>query len=423
MNSTYTKIKAILLLCILLVFGTMTISAQERNDSISSSSADADNIKISLVTCSPGQLVYELFGHTAIRVEDPKHRQDLVFNYGVFNFNTDNFVYRFVKGETDYELGVVEWKYFIHEYAMRGSSIDVQEINLTTDEKIEVVNYLLNNYEPQNRTYRYNYFYDNCTTRARDVIEESVAGQVFYIPVNNHLTFRDIVHQFTYEHPWSELGIDFCLGSASDRPIDQRQQMFVPSYTEKMFTSAIIKDIEGNNRRLINKTFQALPIGPQPDASEFPLSPMTVFWTICIISVVIVLIEQKQHKIFWGVDIIVGLLHGLSGVIIAFLFFFSVHPTVDTNWLVLVFNPLPLLWLPFSVVWTIRHKPDRLHIINVLVLLVFLACMPFIPQVFNACIYPILLTFCLRSVSHLLWQYHPSSLVHRLPFRKHNHTD
>ena len=188
MNSIHTKINDILLLCILWVVGTMTMTAQERNDSMSSSSADADNIKVSLVTCSPGQLVYELFGHTAIRVEDPKHRQDLVFNYGVFNFNTDNFVYRFVKGETDYELGVVEWKYFIHEYAIRGSSIDVQEINLTADEKIEVVNYLLNNYEPRNRTYRYNYFYDNCTTRARDVIEESVAGQVFYIPVNNNLT-------------------------------------------------------------------------------------------------------------------------------------------------------------------------------------------------------------------------------------------
>jgi hypothetical protein len=422
MNSANTKIKDILFLCVLLVFGTMTISAQERNDSISSSSADADPIKVSLVTCSPGQLVYELFGHTAIRVEDPNRHQDLVFNYGVFNFNTDNFVYRFVKGETDYELGVVEWKYFIHEYAMRGSSIDVQEINLTSDEKIEVVNYLVNNYDPRNRTYRYNYFYDNCTTRARDVIEESVDGQVVYIPVSNHLTFRSIVHQFTEEHPWSELGIDFCLGAESDRPIDQRLQMFVPSYTEKMFTSAIIKDIEGNNRRLVNKAFQALPPGQQPESNEFPLSPMVVFWILCVISIVIVVVELKFRKIFWGVDIIVGVLHGLGGLVVAFLFFFSVHPTVGSNWLVLVFNPLWLIWLPFSVAWTIRRQRDRIHIINVLVLLVFLACMPFIPQVFNECIYPILLTFCLRSVSHLLWQYHPSSLVQRLSFRKHNHT-
>ncbi|MBR3454708.1 MAG: DUF4105 domain-containing protein [Bacteroidaceae bacterium] len=400
----------------------MTISAQERNDSISSSSADADQIKVSLVTCSPGQLVYELFGHTAIRVEDPKRHQDLVFNYGVFNFNTDNFVYRFVKGETDYELGVVEWKYFIQEYAKRGSSIDIQEIDLTEDEKVEVVNYLLNNYEPRNRTYRYNYFYDNCTTRARDVIEESVAGQVVYIPVNNNLTFRDIVHQFTDEHPWSELGIDFCLGAEADRPIDQRLQMFVPSYTEKMFTSAIIKDIDGNNRRMVRKAFQALPVGHQPKSEEFPLSPMTVFWTLFVISVGIVLLEQKFRKIFWGVDIIVGVLHGLGGVVVAFLFFFSVHPTVGSNWLVLVFNPLWLIWLPFSVVWTIHHRSDRIHIINVLVLLVFLASMPFIPQVFNECIYPILLTFCLRSVSHLLWQYHPSSLVQRLSFRRRKHS-
>lgn len=422
MQSIYKRIIAGWVLLLILLVVPTGLSAQESDDASVNPSTEADQIKISLITCSPGQLVYELFGHTAIRVVDPKRRQDIVFNYGVFNFNTDNFVYRFVKGETDYELGAVEWPYFVHEYSVRGSSIDQQELNLTADEKIGLINFLLRNYEPQNRTYRYNYFYDNCTTRARDVIENCVAGHVAYIPVNNQLTFRDIIHQFTYEHPWSELGIDFCLGSAADKPIDQRLQMFIPSYTEKMFTSAIIKDQEGKNRSLVNHTVQVLPPGQQTN-TEFPISPMAVFWTICFLSVVIVVIEQKLKKMFWGVDIVVGLLHGLSGVVIAFLFFCSIHPTVNTNWLVLVFNPLPLLWLPFSVVWTIRHRHDPIHVVNVLVLLLFMACMPFIPQDFNASIYPILLTFCLRSVSHLLWQYHPSTLVQKLSFRKHNHKD
>lgn len=412
-----------LLLSLLLVAMPAASSAQPTGGEESVQSSDADSIKVSLLTCSPGQLVYELFGHTAIRVQDYKRRQDLVFNYGVFNFNSDNFAYRFVKGETDYELGVVEWKYFIHEYAVRGSGIDMQELNLTDDEKVEVVYFLLDNYEPRNRTYRYNYFYDNCTTRARDVIEQSLAGTVEYMPVSNYLTFRSIVHQFTEEHPWSELGIDFCLGAEADRPIDQRLQMFIPSYTEKMFTSAVIKDLEGLNRRLVKNTYQVLQPKHQPAVKEFPIDPITFFWIVLAISIVIVVVEQRKKKIFWGVDIIVGLLHGLAGVVVTFLFFFSVHPTVGSNWLVAVFNPLPLVWLPFSVAWTIRHKRDVLHVVNVLVLLVFLACMPFIPQEFNACIYPILLTFCLRSVSHLLWQHEHAALVHKLSLRKHKTTE
>ena len=423
MNPIFTRTFGLLLLCIQLLAVPVVSSAQPTDGEEPVRSADADSIKVSLLTCTPGQLVYELFGHTAIRVQDFKRRQDLVFNYGVFNFNTDNFVYRFVKGETDYELGVVEWKYFIHEYAVRGSGIDMQELNLTDDEKVEVVCFLLDNYESRNRTYRYNYFYDNCTTRARDVIEQSIAGNVEYMPVTNHLTFRSIVHQFTADHPWSELGIDFCLGAEADRPIDQRLQMFIPSYTEKMFTSAVIKDFEGQNRRLLKNTYQVLQAKQQPDEPEFPVDPMTFFWIVFVVSLLIVVLEQKKKKIFWGVDIVVGLLHGLAGVVVTFLFFFSVHPTVGSNWLVAVFNPLPLVWLPFSVAWTIRHKRDVLHVVNVPLLLGFLACMPFIPQEFNACIYPILLTFCLRSVSHLLWQHEHSLLVQKLSFKKHKTTD
>lgn len=415
MESINTKIKHILFFCIFMLIPTLSMNSQEIKNVIPNTSDGSNDIKISLVTCSPGQLIYELFGHSAIRIEDTQRHLDLVFNYGVFNFNTDNFVYRFVKGETDYQLGIVEWRYFIQEYEMRGSSVNIQEINLTAEEKIEVVNYLRNNYQPINRIYRYNYFYDNCTTRARDVIEQCIDGHVVYIPVNNCLTFRDIVHQFTEGHPWSELGIDFCLGAEADTPIAQRIQMFIPSYTEKMFTSALIKDVDGNNRPLIAESSQALPVVHQNSAEKIPLTPMMVFWGLLVFSIIILILEYRLNRIFWGIDIIVGLLHGVSGIIIFFLFFFSIHPTVGSNWLVIVFNPIPLLCLPFSVMRTIRKQKDYYHNLNLLILLCFLAGMTFMPQSFNACMYPILLTFCLRSVSHLLWQHQTLALVHKLP--------
>ena len=140
--------------------------------------SETDSIRVSLMTCSPGSEIYALFGHTAIRVEIPSQDIDWVYNYGMFSFNTPHFVLRFVTGETDYQLGIIPYPYFEEEYRERGSYVVEQELNLRPEEKVRLVGILQRNYLPENRTYRYNYFYDNCTTRARDRIEESIAGRV-----------------------------------------------------------------------------------------------------------------------------------------------------------------------------------------------------------------------------------------------------
>ena len=190
--------------------------------------AQQDSVRVSLLTCAPGTEIYELFGHTAIRYENPAEGKDLVFNYGIFSFNTPNFVLRFVKGETDYRLGVVPYSYFEGEYAVRGSSVYQQTLNLTDEEKQKIWDLLEENYRPGNRIYRYNYFYDNCTTRARDKIEDCIDGKVVYPQAEEGVTFRDIVHRCTKGNEWDELGIDLCLGSEADVPIDGRKQMFAP---------------------------------------------------------------------------------------------------------------------------------------------------------------------------------------------------
>ncbi|EJX03221.1 hypothetical protein EVA_08673, partial [gut metagenome] len=187
-------------------------------------------MRVSLLTCAPGTEIYALFGHTALRYENRTTGEDWVFNYGLFSFDAPHFVYRFVKGETDYQLGVSRFSSFQASYAMRGSSVYQQELNLTSAEKHRLWNLLEANYRPENRVYRYNFFYDNCTSRARRMIEQCVDGKVVYPQGNPSLSFRDIVHEFTAGHPWSELGIDLCLGSEADEPIDSLQQLFAPFY-------------------------------------------------------------------------------------------------------------------------------------------------------------------------------------------------
>ena len=203
--------------------------------------ASLDSVRISLLTCAPGTEIYALFGHTAIRYENPSQKQDWVFNYGMFSFSEPNFVYRFVKGETDYRLGVVPFKYFEAEYAMRGSSVYQQVLNLTDEEKIKLVRLLEENYLPANRVYRYNYFYDNCTTRARDKIEESIEGKVVYPDEGKPVTYRDIIHEYTAGSEWSEFGIDLCLGADADNRADVRGQMFSPFYMKAFASGAMIQ--------------------------------------------------------------------------------------------------------------------------------------------------------------------------------------
>ncbi|HAD02404.1 MAG TPA: hypothetical protein DCE74_09385, partial [Porphyromonadaceae bacterium] len=150
----------------------------------------SEESRISILTSYPSdEEVFTLYGHTAIRILDPAQNIDLVFNYGIFDFHTPNFIYRFAKGETDYMLGVADFQNYFIEYQMRGSKVVEQALNLNQVEKEKLWQALIVNYEPQNRTYRYNFFFDNCSTKPRDLVEKAVEGKINYKENKNKLTF------------------------------------------------------------------------------------------------------------------------------------------------------------------------------------------------------------------------------------------
>lgn len=360
-----------------------------------------DSIQFSLLTCSPGTEIYSLFGHTAIRYQNFTQNQDIVFNYGMFSFSSPNFIYRFVKGETDYQLGVNDFRSFEAEYMFRGSSVYQQILNLTYEEKLKLQNLLFTNYLPQNRVYRYNYFYDNCTTRARDQIEKCIDGDVEYPNSVPDKTFRGIIHEFTKGFDWEEFGIDLCLGAGADKPIGIRQQMFSPFYMRSFAESAFIKDENGNTRPLVLRE-EVIVDADAVDAAEssFPFSPIACATFFLFLNVVIAFVQIVRKKIYWFWDLILYLSQGLAGCIIAFLFFFSIHPTVDSNWLILLFNPIPLFYLPFMVYNDIKRKKDKWHVINSVYLTLFILILPLIPQEINLSVLLLALGLLFNAVSH-----------------------
>ena len=166
--------------------------------------AQNDSINAYLLTCEPGKAIYELYGHTAIWIEDVTNGTDAVFNYGLFDFNTPHFVWRFTLGKTDYILGASRLSSFLREYSERGSEVYAQLLNLTQDESKRLYSLLIENSRPENRVYRYNFLYNNCATMAIDKIEQCIAGTVSYSTPQTPLTFRDILTEHTdrtYKNP------------------------------------------------------------------------------------------------------------------------------------------------------------------------------------------------------------------------------
>ena len=363
-----------------------------------------DSLQFSLLTCEPGTQVYELFGHTAIRCRNFTKGTDVVYNFGMFDFNTPNFVMRFVRGETDYQLGVIPFKRFEWEYAMRGSAVKEQILGLKDYETRWLDTLLSINYLPENRVYRYNYFYDNCTSRARDCIEMSLNGSVMYPPGVKGATFRDWVRRCTKDHPWTDFGINLCLGAEADRPISSRSQMFLPENLRQAMSHATVHGGGSSSiRKLVKSEVEILPSmsDEEEESDSFPLTPMQTVLILLALVLVCSWYEWKHRRVWWGVDVLLFLIQGLAGCLIAFLFFFSVHPTVGSNYLLIIFNPLPLIGLPWMINSVRKGKICPYDIGNATILTLFISFLPLIPQKISLVIVPLALNLLVRSVLHL----------------------
>lgn len=350
--------------------------------------------QFSILTCSPGEEIYSLFGHTAIRYKDSESGTDIVFNYGIFSFNSPNFIWRFIKGETDYMLGITSFEYFCEEYYDRKSPVFEQKLNLDKEETRQLLAILMNDYKPENRIYRYNFFYNNCTTRAKDRVESIFKEGVTYKKNMPELSFRDIVHQFTKGHEWSELGIDLCIASPADKKITKEEMMFAPFYYMDLLEHAYIGN---SDRPLAQKAVKIVSPDERNTEANYP-SPLLCFIILFIITAVICAIEYKKNRTFWGYDIILFGGTGISGLIIAFLAFFSTHPAVSQNYLLFFMHPIHLIALPFMISKEIKRKKSYYHMANSVIIIIFFVTLPIIPQQFNHAILFLALSLLTRSM-------------------------
>jgi len=327
-----------------------------------------DSVEISLLTCQPHDEIYSLYGHTAIRYHDlRKGGLDIAFNYGVFDYRKPLFALRFVFGLTDYELGAYPFRLFLEEYRRFGSMVTEQVLNLTAEEKMALQQALAVNMQNENRIYRYNYFYSNCTTKARDIIEQSIQGKVSYEKREGYSpSHREMIHEMTQNNPWSAFGNDLLLGILADQPTDQRQQEFLPYHLMYDFDHASIYQ-DGKFRPLVKERRQPLPAGVQLVKSGFPLSPLACGIILVALSLGLFFLQVRNKCIYRWWDALLMVTVGTFGIIL-FLMLFSQHPTVSLNLQILLLNPLPWFFL-----WkVVRRRPTRYWSITAILCVLFL---------------------------------------------------
>ena len=327
--------------------------------------------EISLLTCKPHAQIYSLYGHTAIRVVDTEQNTDVAINWGVFDASQPNFVAKFVLGFTDYTMSIVPTEYFLREYEYYGSPVYQQRLNLTEAEKARIMKALDENYRPENRVYRYNYVYDNCTTRARDIILSNIDGKTSCVKTflqKGDKTFRDLLHWKTNKYDWCKAGNDLVIGLRADRNAIHSEREFLPEILAADFDSATIIRADGKQVALVDSAFWLLKdvqphFEPMPD---FPLTPTMFSIVILALVVAWTLYEKTKKKRLKWLDVAFFYICGITGLL-PFAMIFSQHPFVQINLQLLVLNPL---WLFLMSPWT-KWK-HRWNVALVMVVLFFI---------------------------------------------------
>ena len=357
--------------------------------------------EISLVTCYPGSRNYELYGHTMIRVQI--EGQDLLFNYGIFNFKQSGFIYRFVKGDCDYSLAAYPMQYLTQGYEDR--KIVEQVLDLDDAQKVDIISFLWNNVQPENAVYRYGWAYNNCATKPRDIIENAVGGSLEYgNPKRGEATFRSIMAHFDKNYPWQQFGIDMVLGYDLDHKLDYREQMFSPIILMEAMADAT-QERDGKRIPVVKATNilveggdEGAVLGPTP----MVLTPMFVLTLLLVIVLAVTIKERLGKRHYRWLDSVVFGVYGLVGVLVAFLTFVSSHYGTSSNLHIVWLHPL--LLLPAIMEWIKRMRPlvAIIHVVNALLIVLLAAGWYWLPQSGNMALVPMAGISLIRSVNYVI---------------------
>ncbi|PNQ72081.1 hypothetical protein C1T31_13320 [Hanstruepera neustonica] len=354
----------------------------------------SEQAQISVLTIGPGTSLNDAFGHSLFRIQDPTTRLDITYDYGRFPFDEPGFYLNFARGKLNYSIGKSNYHDIKDFYMWQNRSIDEQVLNLTLNEKQTLYHYLINNYKPKNRNYLYDFFYDNCATKIKDVLQISVTKKItFHEPDNfEPKSWRTLIQENLNYNSWGSVGIDIALGSVIDQTAKAEGYMFLPKYIHTFFGLATINASE----KLVEKESTVYEHQPIADKSLFITSPLFILSILAIIILFITYRDYSQQKRSHYLDVIIFLLSGFIGIFLLLLWFATDHTATAQNYNLLWAFPLNLI-----LIWKLKQPKN--WIIKFLKFLVIMMCLLVFHwvvgiQVFAPALIPLLLALAIRYV-------------------------
>jgi hypothetical protein len=351
--------------------------------------------QISVITCGPTpNELYAAFGHSAIRVYDPDQQIDFAYNYGVFDFDQPNFYLNFARGYLYYKLGVYYYPHFRDYYISHNRYVHEQILDLTAEQKQKVFDYLEWNGKPENQTYRYDYFYNNCATKIRDVLAETLKDELKFDGtfIKTDYTIRDLTDLYLTPQPWGDLGIDICLGLPMDKKASPYEYMFLPDYIEYSFDNAMIESKPIVKQKV--SVYEAIPEG-------IPFSffhPWIVFGSFLLITVALSNYDWRRKKLSRWFDITAFSVVGWIGVLLLLLWTATDHQAAARNFNLLWAFPLHAI----AAIFLLRKKSGsslaKYFLGTAVLLATTLLFWPLLPQQLNVFLIPIVMALMIRAL-------------------------
>ena len=357
----------------------------------------ADSTDLYIITCAPGSESYSIYGHTALRVAVRGTAIDRVYNWGIFDFSTPNFVYRFAKGRLDYMLGAYAYEDFLMEYISEGRSVWSQKLNLTSAEKERLFELINENLRPENVKYRYDFFFDNCATRVRDIVAAAAADTVIFPGKERkrQKSFRRLVDPNQKVLPWLDLGADMLLGLQADKKATPFDEMFLPVHLmNNMLNTVIVHD--GVEEALT---------GPAEIVADFSASdrpkakawvPSAVFWLLLLLVLTMTFLLRRP-KLERVADFVIYFIYSVLALLLVFTNLFSEHDALHFNLLFLGINIL------IPVLFVFLFTGNKTVLLNRIAFFISLSWLPvslIAGQGINPALTPLVLIITVRLYSH-----------------------
>jgi hypothetical protein len=330
--------RQLLLPLVLLLLWARPADAQETLDL-----QPSDQARFTLVTVGPGDELYSCFGHSALRLYDPGKGMDIAFNYGTFDFNTPNFALRFAKGNLPYMLSIQYTASLAEGAMLEKRYVYERELRLSAQQVKKVAAFLQENYRPQNRTYAYNFFADNCATRLRDVLVKALGSEVRWDTAHGRpSSFRKLFNHYSRVQPWADFGMNIGLGLPADRRAGSWEAAFLPDSLDALFARAQVQNASTGQWQPLVQPRRDILNYAERQAHGYG-TPMIVFMIMALVVIIVSALQRLgklPHALHllnspWWDRLLFGTV-GLLGTVMLLLWFATDHH--DTAW-----NP-NLLW-------------------------------------------------------------------------------